>query len=128
MKILEPQYEEHFVGRDYEIQELKGKIRNNGVVVLTGERGIGKTNLMKVLKKFFDIETECYYIDYRSLFSEEMSRIFLPEKTTTGFSSSISMLGIGGGAGKSWKPRESSILEYMEKSKGKIIFVERLQF
>jgi tetratricopeptide (TPR) repeat protein len=125
MKILEPQYGADFVGRDYEIHELKRKIRNNGVVVVTGDRGIGKTNLIKILQEFFKKETECYYIESGLLFSEEMNRIFLPEKTKTGFSWSINipLLG-GGGAGESWIPRKPSVLGYMEKSKNKIIFIE----
>ncbi|VVB92239.1 Photosystem I assembly protein Ycf3 [uncultured archaeon] len=127
MKISELRYGDNFVGRDYEIQELKTKIRNNGLVVVTGDRGIGKTSLMIILNNFFEREKECYSIEYGSLFSEEMSRIFLPEQITTGFSSSISLLGVGSGAGKSWKPRERSILEYMEQSKEKIIFIENAQ-
>src|SRR3972149_11353457 len=98
MKILEPKYGEHFVGRDYEIHQSKTKIRTNSVTILTGERGIGKTNLMKILKLFFQNEQECHYINYGSLFSEEMRRIFLPELTTTGASGSIGFLGFGGGA------------------------------
>jgi len=46
MKILETQYGEDFVGREYDIEEGKKKIRENGVVVFTGNRGIGKTNLI----------------------------------------------------------------------------------
>jgi len=125
MKILEPQYGANFVGRDFEIHELKSKIRNNGVVIVTGDRGIGKTNLMKILEGFFKMETECYYIETGSIFSIEMNRLFLPERTKTGFSWSISIPQLGGGgAGVSWKSREPSILEFMEKSKSKIIFVE----
>ena len=120
MKILETQYGEDFVGRDFEVQDLKRKIRNNGVVVLTGNRGIGKTNLMRVLEEFFKQERKCHYIDSGSLFLEEISRIFLPEKVRTGFSGSIA----GTGAGENWNPRNPSLLEYMEKSKEKIIFVE----
>lgn len=124
MKIFEPQYGEHFVGRDYEIQEFKKKIRTNSVTILTGERGIGKTNLMKILEFFFQKEKECHYIKFGSLFSEEISRIFLPEQITTGASGSMGLFGVSGGAGRSWKPREHSILEYMEESNEKIIFVE----
>jgi len=127
MKILEPQFGDHFVGRDYEIQELKSKIRNNGVVVVTGDRGIGKTNLMKILEEFFEKEKDCHYIEYGSLFSEEINRFFLPEQITTGAQHSISFAGFGGGAGRSWMPKEPSVLEYMEKSEEKIIFVENAQ-
>ncbi len=120
-----PQYGNDFVGRDYEIQELKSKIRTNGVVVITGDRGIGKTNLMKISEEFLKREKECHYIENGLLFSKEIGRFFLPEKIITGASASINVLGIGGGgAGESWKPREPSILEYMEKTKEKVIFVE----
>lgn len=51
IKILDPQYGDNFVGREEEIKELKEKIKNNGVVVVTGERGIGKTNLILVVKE-----------------------------------------------------------------------------
>lgn len=124
MKILETQYGEDFVGRDTEVQDLKSKIRNNGVVVLTGNRGIGKTNLMRVLEEFFKDERECHYIESGSLFSTEMSRYFLPEKVETGASHSATLLGVGGGAGRSWSLREETILEGMEKSEEMIVFVE----
>jgi AAA+ ATPase superfamily predicted ATPase len=44
INILEPQKGEHFVGRWEKIKELKEKIGNNGIVVVKGDRGIGKTN------------------------------------------------------------------------------------
>ena len=120
MKILETQYGEDFVGREYDIEEGKKKIRENGVVVLTGNRGIGKTNLMRVLERFFKDYRECHYIESSSLFLEEISRIFLPKKVRTGFSVSIG----GFGFGINNEPRELQLLEYMEKSKEMIVFVE----
>jgi len=124
MKILDPQYGNNFVGREEEIKELKEKIVNNGIVVIKGDRGIGKTNLIKVVEKAFEKQKECHYIESGLLFSDEISRFFLPNKLITGTSGSVSILGFGGGGGTSWNPKEPSVLEYMEKSKEKIIFVE----
>ena len=124
VKILDLQYGGNFVGRGEEIKELKEKIENNGIVVVTGDRGIGKTNLIKVVEEDFKKQKECHHIEYGSLFSSEVSRIFLPDKIKTGASSSLTAVGFGGGFGRSWKPKELSILEYMEKSKGEIILVE----
>lgn len=118
------QFGEDFVGRDIELQDLKRKIQNNGVVVLTGDRGIGKTNLMRVLEEFFKQYRECYYIESGSLFSTEISRYFMPDKVETGASHAMSVGGFGGGAGRSWSLREETILEGMEKSEDMIIFVE----
>ena len=131
-KISDPQYGDNFVGRGEKINELKEKIENNGIVVITGDRGIGKTNLTLVVEKatkeekawVFLKKRKCYHVD-GSLFYEDMNKIFMPDKISTGASSSVSMLGVGAGVGESWKPREPSVLEYMEKSKEKIIiFVE----
>ena len=131
-KISDPQYGDNFVGRVEKINELKEKIENNEIVVITGDRGIGKTNLTLVVEKatkeekawVFLKKRKCYHVD-GSLFYEDMNKIFMPDKISTGASSSVSMLGVGAGVGESWKPREPSVLEYMEKSKEKIIiFVE----
>ena len=125
MKILETQYGKDFVGRDIEVQDLKKKIRNNGVVVLTGNRGIGKTNLMRVLEDFFKKERGCHYIENGSLFLKEMSRYFLPEKVPTGVSLSAKAMDlIDINVGMNWSTREKTILEGMEKSSEMIIFVE----
>jgi len=51
IKILDPQCGDNFVGRGEENKELKEKIENNGIVVITGDRGIGKTNLTFVVEK-----------------------------------------------------------------------------
>jgi energy-coupling factor transporter ATP-binding protein EcfA2 len=123
-KISDPQYGDNFVGRGEEINELKEKIENNGIVVITGDRGIGKTNLIKVVEKDFEKQKECHYIDEVLLFSDEINRFLLPNKLITGTSGSVSILGFGGGGGTSWNPRAPSVLEYMEKSGEKIIFVE----
>nr|QNO54632.1 photosystem I assembly protein Ycf3 [Methanosarcinales archaeon ANME-1 ERB7] len=131
-KISDPQYGDNFVGRGEKINELKEKIENNGIVVITGDRGIGKTNLTLVVEKatkeekagFFLKKRKCYHVD-GALFYEDMNKIFMPDKISTGASTTVSMLGSGAGVGESWKPREPSVLEYMEKSKEKIIiFVE----
>ncbi|MFZ3165998.1 MAG: tetratricopeptide repeat protein [Candidatus Methanoperedens sp.] len=123
MEILDSQCGEHFVGRDCELQELKKKIRTNRVTILTGDRGIGKTNLMEVLEKFFEDYSECHYIDYGSLFSKEMSDIF--SKQTITYILGIPVLGVTPGI--NLKPRERSILNYMKESKEKIIFVGKAQ-
>jgi len=123
-KISDPQYGDNFVGRREKINELKEKIENNGIVVITGDRGIGKTNLIKVVEKDFEKQKECHYIEDVLLFSDEISRFFLPNKLITGTSGSVSILGFGGGGGTSWNPREPSVLEYMEKSGERLIFVE----
>nr|QNO57099.1 photosystem I assembly protein Ycf3 [Methanosarcinales archaeon ANME-1 ERB7] len=131
-KISDPQYGDNFVGRGEEINELKEKIENNGIVVITGDRGIGKTNLTLVVEKatkeekawVFLKKRKCYHVD-GTLFYDDMNKIFMPDKISTGTSSSVSILGFGAGVGKNWKPREPSVLEYMEESKEKlIIFVE----
>ena len=119
IEILKLQYDDNFVGREEETKELKEKIEKNGIVVITGGRGIGKTNLIKVIEKDFENQKECHHIEYGSLFSSEVSRIFLPDKILTGASGGFIVSG-----GISWKPREPSVLEYMEKSAEKMIFVE----
>ncbi len=129
-KISDPQYGDNFVGRGEKINELKEKIENNGIVVITGDRGIGKTNLMLVVKEAINekkagfLKKKISYHVNGSLFYEEMGKIFAPSKRITGVSSSVSTPVGGAGGGISWNPRESFILEYMEKSKEKIIFVE----
>ncbi|NQE52820.1 Photosystem I assembly protein Ycf3 [ANME-1 cluster archaeon GoMg3.2] len=130
-KISDPQYGDNFVGRGEKINELKEKIESNEIVVITGDRGIGKTNLTFVVEKatkeekawVFLKKRKCYRVD-GSLFYEDMNKIFMPDKISTGASSSVKIPGFGAGVGESWKPREPSVLEYMEKSRGAIIFVE----
>ena len=127
--ILDPQYGDNFVGRGEKINELKEKIEHKGVVVVTGDRGIGKTNLTLVVEKatkeekawVFSKKRKCYHVD-GSLFYDDMNKIFMPDKISTGASISVSMLDAG--VGKTWEPREPSVLQYMKKSKGAIIFVE----
>jgi energy-coupling factor transporter ATP-binding protein EcfA2 len=123
IKILDPQGGDNFVGRKEEIKEVKRKIKENGVVVLTGERGIGKTNLILVVKEDMGMEKECHFVN-GSLFSEEISKIFKPPmiRRIRGFSASF----IAGG-GINWDSGKPFVLEYMEKSKGKTIFVENAQ-
>ncbi|MBN1762795.1 MAG: tetratricopeptide repeat protein [Methanomicrobia archaeon] len=130
VKILDPQYGNDFVGRSEKIAELKEKIKDSGFVVVTGDRGIGKTNLALVVEKALNEEKAgflkkkpCYHVN-GSFFYEEVNRIFAPSKRLTGVSGSVSTPIAGAGGGLSWDPREPFILEYMEKSKDKIVFVE----
>jgi tetratricopeptide (TPR) repeat protein len=122
-KISDPQYGDNFVGRGEEINELKEKIEHNAIVVVTGDRGIGKTNLMLAVKEDMGKEKECHFVN-GSLFYEEMDKIFKPPwyKRIHGFSASLIA-----GAGISWDPMKPFLLEYMEKSKEKMIFVETAQ-
>ena len=123
IKILDPQHGDNFVGREKEIEEVKRKIKKNGVVVVTGERGIGKTNLILVVKEDMGKEKECHFVN-GSLFFEEISKIFKPSmiRRITGFSASFIV-----GGGISWDYRKPFILEYMVKSGEKVIFVENAQ-
>jgi tetratricopeptide (TPR) repeat protein len=130
VKILEPQYGNDFIGRWEKIDELKEKIKDRGFIIVTGDRGIGKTNLTLVVaealkeeKAGFLKKNPCYHVN-GSFFYEEVNRIFAPSKRLAGFSGSVSTPIAGAGGGLSWNPREHSILEYMEKSKDKIVFVE----
>lgn len=76
MDILTPQYGANFVGREIEINELFVKISDSSIVVVKGDRGIGKTNLMCVLIKKLEIEgKKCYFI-HRGQFLKEMNEIF----------------------------------------------------
>ena len=86
-------------------------------------KSIGKTNLMEVVEKDFE-KKMCYHIEDGLLFSDEISRLFLPDKMTTGFSVTFTVLGTGVGFGKTGKHRDPYVLEYMENSEEKIIFVE----
>lgn len=130
IRILDPQYGDNFVGRVGKIKEAKENIENNGIVVIIGDRGIGKTNLMLVVEEAINEKKAgflkkriCYHVN-GAFFYNEMSKIFASSKRITGVSSSVSTPVGGAGGGISWNPRESFILEYMEKSKEKIIFVE----
>ena len=130
IRILDPQYGDNFVGRVGKIKEAKEKIENNGIVVIIGDRGIGKTNLTLVVEEAINEKKAgflkkriCHHVN-GSFFYNEMSKIFAPSKRITGVSSSVSTPVGGAGGGISWNPRESFILEDMEKSKEKIIFVE----
>ena len=118
MKILEPQYGDNFVGRNEEIDDFRNKIRSNGVIVLDGNRGVGKTNLMHVVMKKMEKEgKDCRFIE-GSLFNKQIEEIFKPS-----LSSRISGLSFIY-AGISWNPKKPFILKSLEKSDEKIIFVE----
>ncbi len=116
MEILEEQYGDRFVGRWEKIKELKAKIRDNRIVVVKGNRGIGKTNLMRVVHKTLESEgKECHFI--RGSFHERIGEIFkLPWfKRITSFSLPI------GGVG--WT-QDEALSQSLKESKEKIIFVE----
>ena len=120
LEILEEQYGDRFIGRGEKIKELKAKIRDNHIVVVKGNRGIGKTNLMRVVYKTLKEEgKDCHFI--RGNFHERMGKIFkLPWfKKIHGFS--LSVIGMGGGV--SWS-QEEALRPSMKESKEKIIFVE----
>ena len=123
MKILEPQHGERFVGRLEKINEFKEKIRGNAIVVVKGDRGIGKTNLMVVADEYLKREGKESYLINGQLFDEQIRKIFKPSflSKITGFSLPI----VGGGISSGYK--EPFILEPMEKSDEKIIFVENAQ-
>jgi tetratricopeptide (TPR) repeat protein len=123
MKILEPQHGDRFVGRWKTIKELKEKIRDNGIVVVKGDRGIGKTNLMVVVNESSKREGKDSHLINGQLFDEQIRTIFKPSllSRVTGFSLPI----VGGGISSGYK--EPFVLEPMEKSKEKIIFVENAQ-
>jgi hypothetical protein len=62
INILEPQKGDLFVGREEKIKELKEKIGDNGIVVVKGDRGIGKTNLMTVVNESLKSEKKDSYL------------------------------------------------------------------
>jgi len=110
---------ERIIGRDKEVRILIEYLKKHRIIVITGERGIGKTTLMRLTKEILSRSgKKCYYIDHGSMFSEAMEHIFLPNKIPTGVS--IGPIGI------SWISKEY-LLERMEKSTEKIIFVEEAQ-
>ncbi len=128
-RVFRPHYGSEFVGRDTEINELKIRIRKYGIVVVSGERGIGKTNLVKVaLKDFEKDKRSCHEVGASpSVFYEEMSRIFglHKSKKTAGISFSLPFTPLTGTPSFSLQSSsESSLLQSMEKSGEKIIFIE----
>ncbi|MCZ7401974.1 MAG: tetratricopeptide repeat protein [Candidatus Methanoperedens sp.] len=121
MIILEPQHGDRFVGRWEKIKELKEKIRDNGIVVLKGDRGIGKTNLMVVVDESSKKEGKDSHLINGQLFDEQMNKIFEPSLLSRITGVSIPIAGI------SWDPNKSFILDRLEKSDEKIISVENAQ-
>jgi AAA+ ATPase superfamily predicted ATPase len=120
-KISDPRYGDNFVGRGEKIDELKEKIENNGIVVITGDRGIGKTNLMLVVKEDMEKEKEFHHISKGSIFADRLSEIFKPPLLSKikGISTLV--------GGISWDSGKNPLLECMVKSKERIIFVEDAQ-
>lgn len=120
MKILEPKYGKYFIGREGEIEYFQQKIRNNGIVVLKGDRGIGKTNLMLALNEKLKNEGKnCYFVN-GTLFRMQAEDIFRSSRLSkiTGFSFPF----LGGGFSKSYE--KPFILVQMLKSKEVFIFIE----
>jgi len=121
IKLPDPQFGDQFVGRDSEIQKLKQEIFDNRIVVVVGNRGIGKTNLMHVVKTDLTREGQnCYFLN-GLFFYEQIDRVFRPSRLFdfTGISFPI--------GGISWNLSKPFILEILEKSNKKIIFVENAQ-
>jgi len=122
MDILTPQYEANFVGREIEINELFRKINDSSIVVVKGDRGIGKTNLMCVLfKKLMYQEKKCYFI-YRGQFLKEMNEIFKPSLLSKISGFNVSATGFG--FQRTSELSEQLPLKEMIASKEKFIFVE----
>jgi tetratricopeptide (TPR) repeat protein len=122
-KISDPQYGDNFVGRGEKINELKEKIENNGIVVITGDRGIGKTNLMLVaMEELKKEKKECHHISKGSIFYDRMSEIFKHS-----WFSKLRGVQIPPGVGVNWDPGKSPLLQDMVNSKERIIFVEDAQ-
>ena len=120
MKILEPKYGKNFLGREGDIEDFQQKIRNNEIVVLKGNRGIGKTNLMLVLNEKFKSEGKnCHFIN-GTLFLRQVEDIFKSPwlSKITGFSLPFT----GGGISKNHE--KPFILGQMQKSKEVFIFIE----
>ena len=120
MEILEEQYVDRFVGREKKIEELKAKIWDNHIVVVKGNRGIGKTNLMWVVHKALETEgKDCHFV--RAGFRDQMGEIFKLPWFNRIQGLSLSVIAVGGGV--SWS-KEEALRQSVKKSKEKIIFVE----
>ena len=119
MNILEEQYLSRFIGRGEKIKELKAKIKDNHIVVVKGNRGIGKTNLMHVVHKTLEKEgKDCHFV--RAEFRDRMGEIFKPPWLNR-IPVSLSALTVGVGVSLS---KEETLRQSVKKSKEKIIFVE----
>jgi tetratricopeptide (TPR) repeat protein len=122
MDILTPQYGAKFVGRETEINELFQKTNDSSIVVVKGDRGIGKTNLMCVLfKKLKNEGKKCYFI-YRGQFLKEMNEIFKPSLLSKISAFNVSATGFG--FQRTSVLSEQLPLKEMIASKEKFIFVE----
>lgn len=124
MRILEPQLDEKFVGRTEELQDLAEIIhtKNRNIIIVTGEKGIGKTNFLKVAaKKFKEQQYEIEYF-HGGLVKEEAE-----EQWFNSFSrvTSLSLPIIGGGIGWKEKTTMGRMYSYLSKLKNQtIIFIE----
>ncbi|WP_187146222.1 tetratricopeptide repeat protein [Thermococcus onnurineus] len=125
MRILEQQFGDKFIGRTEELRRLTKIIHNRdkNIILVTGERGIGKTNFLKVAAKQF--EEQQYKVEYfhGGLIQEEVEEHWFGSfiKRLT----SLSLPVIGGGLGWEEKPTTGKIYSYLSKLKKRtVIFIE----
>ena len=123
MSITEPQFGDNFFGRSEDVRKLTEKITNFGIVLLSGPRGVGKTNLMHVVAH--DLNNVRTEIIDGNLFEEEINELFVPDKKFSGISLQGAFNGYGGGVGFNWDQRQKGFLEYLEgRSEHLTIFIE----
>jgi len=121
-RILDPQYGDNFVGREEKVEELKKEIKKNGIVVIKGDIGIGKTNLMLVaMEELKKEKKKCHHISKGSIFYDRMSEIFKPSLFSKLRGVQTPVVGVN------WDPEKSPLLKDMVNSKERIIFVEDAQ-
>jgi len=123
MSITNPQFGENFFDRSEEVRKLTEKISNFGIVLVSGPRGVGKTNLMYVVAR--DLNNVRTEIVDGNLFEEEINRLFAPDRKFSGISFQGSFNGYGAGVGFNWDRRQKGFLDYLEShSEHLAIFIE----